>query len=71
MTYRPGYSDFFHGFRGRECVIVYSRRDPGDWWIAPLNEDGGEGESITNLTEQEDQTLGELIGHHQYDRANE
>lgn len=71
MTYRPGYSDFFHDFRGHECVIVYSKRDPGDWWIAPIDEDGGEGESFTDLTEQEEQTLGELIGQNQYDGADE
>lgn len=45
--------------------------DPGDWWIASIDEDGGEGESFTDLTEQEEQTLGELIGQNQYDGADE
>lgn len=69
--YLPGFSDFFRDFRGRECIVRYSRRDPGDWWVAPLNEDGSEGEAFNDLTEEEDRMLNEHIGQHQYDRANE
>ncbi len=64
MTYRPGFSDFFMNFRGQECIVIYSRRDAGDWWISLLNEDGTEGKSFQDLTDVEEQKLCVLIGVH-------
>lgn len=61
MTYRPGYADFFHNFRGKECIVIYSRRDNAEWWIAPLDEDGSEGESFQDLTPDEEETIGTLV----------
>jgi hypothetical protein len=71
VTWRLGFRDFFEDFRGRECLVTYSVRDPGDWWIAPLNKDGSEGEAFCDLTGKEEEVLNEHIGQVQYDRANE
>jgi hypothetical protein len=71
MTYRIGYQDFFHNFRGKECIIVFKSNDPGDWWIAPLNEDGSEGESIMDLTSDEEETLAQLVADVKWDWDND
>jgi hypothetical protein len=64
MMWRSGYSDFFHDFRGQECIIVFRAGDDGDWWIAPLNDDGCEGEAFQDLTDEEENALALLIGEH-------
>ena len=68
MTYRLGFSDFFHEFRGQECIITFSRRDPGDWWIAPLLADGKEGEAFQDLSQAEDDALAIVIENWRHDQ---
>lgn len=64
MTWQPGFSDFVHDFRGRSCIVTYNHRDPGDWWVAPLNEDGSEGTPYEHLTEAEEEWLTSAIDTH-------
>jgi hypothetical protein len=68
MTYRSGFSDFFHEFRGQECIITFCRRDPGDWWISPLLADGEEGEAFQDLSQAEDDALAIVIENWRHDQ---
>jgi len=68
MTWRPGYNDFFHDFRGQKCIVVYRASDPGDYWIAPLLDGGKEGEAFDDLTAREDDALALLVSEHRMDR---
>ena len=73
MTYRPGYHDFFHKFRDQECIIVFKKNDPADWWIAPLKEDGSEedGGWFDDLTMKEEDDLSELVHKAKWDLDND
>jgi len=69
-AYVAGYRDFFQTFRGQECVVVFRTNDPGDSWIAPLNEDGSHGEAFADLTEDEETSLMQAIDDFRFDDAS-
>lgn len=69
MTYRLGYKDFFHTFRNQECVVVFATNDPGDWFIAPLNEDGSEGSHIEDMTSEDEEALQALVAQVHWDMS--
>lgn len=67
MSYRLGYSDFCHDFRGQECLVIYSNKDSSEWWISPLNDDGSEGPAF-DLTDAEIVDVGTLVEEVKMDR---
>jgi hypothetical protein len=63
------YRTFFVTLRGRECIVGYQAGNPGDWYAAPLEEDGSEGDAIYDLTDEEDAELWRRILDNEADMA--